>query len=490
MNKTYKDLIKKIAPIHQYELAKFLSVAVLMFLIVYVHSILHISKDALVISHLGTESISAIKIWATLPTSMIFMLLYIKLSDKLTRSTLFHSINWFFISYFVLFALVLYPHREALSIDISNVIILKLPFLKYFFKIISNWHYSLFYVFSEGWVVIMLTISFWQTANHVTTITESKRFYPLFAISAGLGKMAAGILSTNYVVKGVNWQPTLNNVTISIVITGIAISICVFTLEKIIGKKDFNLTKSHFKIKSKTGLKESLKYIASSKVIMLITSLLLCYSISINLIEGVWKKSIETLFHSDANLIHHFISKVDICISILSIAGAFLGVYMLRTFKWRTSALITPLVVLFTGGMFFLFLFFRDTPYLFALQTPTILIAVYFGATSNIFSRSSKHTLFDPTKEMVYIPLDDDLKTKGKAAAETIGLRVGKGGGAFIQQILFVLFPTLTLLDLSPIIFGIFLVVLLCWVYSAIALSKERSSTLQKTTIPIGEGPA
>jgi ATP:ADP antiporter, AAA family len=485
VNKIYKAVIEKVTPIHRYELARFLCIAVLMFLIAYIHSILHISKDVLVISHLGTESISAIKMYAVLPTSMIFMFLYIKLSDKLTRSQLFQAANWFFISYFVLFALVFYPHREALSIDISDAIILKLPSLKYFFKIVSNWYYSLFYVFAEGWVVIMLSVSFWQTANHITTIEESKRFYPLFGISAGVGKMIASILSANFVAKGTNWQPTLNNVTISVVMVGVAISICLFILEAIIGKDIFNLTKGHLKNKSKESFKDSLKYIASSKTILLITALLLCYNISLNLVEGVWKKSIEVLFDSSANQIHHFISNVDICISTLSIAAAFVGVYILRTLKWRTSALITPAVVFLVGGTFFLFMFLREAAYLFALQTSAIAIAVYIGAAYNIFSRSSKHVLFDPTKEMVYIPLDDDLKTKGKAVAEIVGSRFGKGGGAFIQQALLALFPALTLIDLSPVIFGIFLIMLICWFYSTFVLSRlfqKGVKSLQSTT--------
>lgn len=472
MNKKYKTIIKKVVPVHRHELVKFLCTAGLILLIAYIHNILHLSKDALVISHLGTESISAIKMWAVLPISLVFMFIYIKLSDGFTRSQLFHIMTWFFISYFIIFALVLYPHREALSISISEELILKLPALKHLFKIISNWSYCLFYVFSESWVTIMLLISFWQIANHITTLEESKRFYPLFAIAGGMGRMMSGVLSKVFIVEGTNWQPTLNNVVISVVIAGVSLSLGLIMLEKVIGIDVFNQKKSHFKAKIQVSFKEGLKYIVSSKPILLITSLLLCYNISLNIVEGVWKKSVEVFCGGSANGIHHFISSVDIGVSILSIIGAFVSIYILRTFKWLTSALIIPVVVFIVGVIFFLFMLLRDTSYMLALQTSAIAIAVYLGAIHNIFTRSTKNVLFDPTKEMVYIPLDDDLQTKGKAAAETIGMRFGKGGGAFIQQVLLGIFPAMTLLDLSPVLFGIFLLVLFWWFYSIVVLNR------------------
>ncbi len=476
MNKRYKSLIKKIAPVHKHELAKFLCIATMIILVVYIHYVARISRDALIISHLGTETISAIKMWAVLPISMLFMLIYIKLSDVFNRSHLFHTMCWFFISYYVLFALVLYPHREALSINVSEALVLKLPALKYLFVIITNWPCCLFYVFSEAWVVIMLAISFWQIANHICTIEEAKRFYPLLGLLSQIGLMIAAFLSKSFVVEGSDWQPTLNHAVTSIVIAGMLLSLSVIALGKIIGLDFLNRKKPHFSTRKKASFKENLQYIISSKPILLITSLLLCYNISLNLAEGVWKKSVEVFFASNANHIHSFMSSVNIYISILSILCAFVGVYTLQTCKWLTSALITPVAIIITGGAFFIFMLSKDSSSVHAIGIPVLAIAVYFGAMSNIFARATKHTIFDSTKEMVYIPLDDDLQTKGKAAAETVGMRLGQGSGSFIQQLLFIVLPGLTLIDLAPIISGIFLVTLLWWFYSVFVLNKYLAS--------------
>ena len=43
--------------------------------------------------------------------------------------------------------------------------------------------------------------------------------------------------------------------------------------------------------------------------------------------------------------------------------------------------------------------------FLFRLGTTPLMLAVFIGAAQNILSKGAKYSLFDPCKEMAYIPL-------------------------------------------------------------------------------------
>lgn len=89
-----------------------------------------------------------------------------------------------------------------------------------------------------------------------------------------------------------------------------------------------------------------------------------------------------------------------------------LSQWIFNKYGWGAAAKITPTVLLLTGvGFFSLILFGHPlAPTLAKFGMTPLLAAVYVGAMQNIFSKSAKYSLFDPCKEMAYIPLDEDTK--------------------------------------------------------------------------------
>ena len=82
---------------------------------------------------------------------------------------------------------------------------------------------------------------------------------------------------------------------------------------------------------------------------------------------------------------------------------------------------------------------------------------------------------------MSYIPLDDELKSKGKAAVDVIGGRAGKSGGAAINFFLLAVVAknivppmgSTKLAEIAPIVAAIFAVFMLIWFFAVHGLNKE-----------------
>ena len=151
----------------------------------------------------------------------------------------------------------------------------------------------------------------------------------------------------------------------------------------------------------------------------------------------------------------------------------FVGSNVIRKLGWGVAAQMTPIVLLITGGAFFAFVIFRDSlgGIISSLGTTPLMLAVIFGMAQNIMSKSCKYSLFDPTKEMAYIPLDQEAKVKGKVAIDVVGARLGKSGGSMIQQGLILGLGSVA--AMTPYVGAILLVIILCWMGAARALSKS-----------------
>ena len=89
-----------------------------------------------------------------------------------------------------------------------------------------------------------------------------------------------------------------------------------------------------------------------------------------------------------------------------------LNIVIFHKYGWGVVATITPTMLLATRVAFFGLILCSEplTPLLGKFGMTPLLAAVYIGALQNIFSKSAKYSLFDPCKEMAYIPLDEDTK--------------------------------------------------------------------------------
>ena len=106
-----------------------------------------------------------------------------------------------------------------------------------------------------------------------------------------------------------------------------------------------------------------------------------------------------------------------------------------------------------------------------------MFLAAVFGIFQDAVSKSIKYCLFDTTKNMAYIPLDEEVKTKGQAAVEVIAARAGKSGGAVIQQGLFT-FVTPGVMNNIFSFVAISAVVFVAWILSVFKLNPMYEKAL------------
>jgi AAA family ATP:ADP antiporter len=236
------------------------------------------------------------------------------------------------------------------------------------------------------------------------------------------------------------------------------------------------------KSKTKMSMGESAAFLAKSPYIRDLATLVVGYGMAINIVEVTWKSKLKAAF-PDPNAYSSFMGNFSSATGIFTLLMMLAGRFIFKYGGWGTAAIIPPVTLLVTGAIFFSLILAPATfaPVAAFFNTSPLMLAVFVGALQNIFSKGSKYALFDPCKEMAYIPLDSESKTKGKAAVDVIGNPLGKSGGSFIQQILIGYLGSLS--ACTPYLGGFLGAIIVMWINATRSLNKqytEKSAAFEK----------
>ncbi len=500
---------KLLWPIYNHELKKFLPLGLIMFGILFNYTLLRDTKDALVVNAAGAGIIPFLKFYCVTPAAVIFVMLYAKLCNVFNKEMIFYVVVTPFLIFFAFFAFVIQPNFDALhpSQEFVNNLNNQYPAFSGFINIYAFWSYSAFYVLSEIWGSAMVALMFWQFANEIVRISESRRFYGLFVVVGNVSLILSGQV-VRFCSTGIRtffpddtWKWSVYFLMATVLVMGcVTMYIYRWMYQNVlIDPKYYDgsaSTKNPKKKKSKPGLADSVKIILKSKELGLIATLIMAYGVTINLVEVQWKEQLKFYYSGDKGGYNAFMGNYSTWSGIITILfSLFIGSNLLRLFSWFKAAIITPFVILVGGAVFFCFILANDINLikhitynlLSSLGTTPVTAATFLGAGIVIISKVVKYSLFDPTKEMAYIPLDDELKTKGKAAVDVIGGRAGKAGGAFVQSTLLSIMATTNVLSIAHISFSVFVFVAILWLLSVRLLSVKVEENTQRKMREIEE---
>lgn len=490
--KEFGWLRSAILPVHNYELKKFVPMGLILLCVLFNYTVLRNTKDALIgtAAAAGVEAIPYLKGIFVMAAALGFVAFYAKLSNMFSSEKLFYILVTSFLVFFGVFGFFIYPNVDQFHPSLETVQALQVDFprLKFLISVWGVWTYSLFYVLSELWGSVMVSLLFWQFANDVIRTDEAKRFYPLFILLGNVALILSGDAVESWSsLQGTGadgWGLALKYLVSSVVGMGVLAMALYWWMHRYVLTDpryyDAAAEKKPKKSKPKMGVGESIKYVFTNPYIGLIALLVLSYGLSINLIEFVWKKQLQIQFAGDPSGYNAFMGSFSKWTGIATIVIIFLTKGVVSKFGWFAGAVITPIMLAVTGGLFFAFVLLGDifSPTALGIGVSATYAAVIIGTIQNILTKSSKYSLFDPTKEMAYIPLDQDLKTKGKAVVDVIGGRMGKGAGGYTIMALFAIFAASDAMQVIPYLVFVVAAVVVAWIFGVVVLNRRYRSML------------
>lgn len=415
-------------------------------------SILRSARNALVVADTGGSAafIPYFELFGTFPASILLTWGLSRFMRFFSPRFIFSLTMLFFLSFFLVFAFWIYPHREQIHLLLETKLGLLFGLTR--FKVVfTHWPDMIFYIMSELWKVALLSVLFWGFINQNLSLDRAKRFYPPLMLGSSIGAILSGPItvfctshmSWNYfALSDQRWQHSLYLLTFFLIFCGILTLFTFSSLFKQLHKnaavvqEDFPKIKESFSHKL-LSLSSSVHYLRKSPYLSALLLMVVAEYVSYALGELIFLETLKEMYPAPADYCR-YMGNLTLWTGILTAVSALvLTPYLLQTYSWSRSAFITPLLMVAMTFAFF-FMICCGKAGIFPGASP-LPIAVILGSLHFAIGRSAKYTLFDSTKELAFIPLDQEGQMKGKLIIDGIGSRLGRGTSSFLSIILFML---------------------------------------------------
>lgn len=445
------------------------------------------------VSSAGAEIVPFLKIFGIIPGVFLVTFFYLKLCKFLKRNQIFYVMVGSFLGYFFIFSFVLYPNNEFFALSrLGTFLESVLPLgWKGFAMMVRYWHVSCFYVLCEIWSSAIMFVLFWGFMNETTSMAEATIAYPFYNISGNLAAFVAGyivklLLSTEidfglFSSQGQICDCFFLNIFLCMFMGIFAIfffrylSLSKSESSRIENKKALNDKKPKVK-KEKYGFFKSFTLVLKSRYLFCLLVLVFAYNAVFIWHDTLWDQTVKDYFNSNPKDMLNCHAKVLMIKGVISTILALLTPILIRCCGWRKVALITPFVLFLSSLVFFPLVYLQGNlvvqgAFYEYLAVDLMFFLVWLGGVQNAFIRGSKYSLYDTTKEMVFIPLSTEEKRQSKVVVDGIASRLGKSSGSVILVVLLSVCSSLK--ETIPYLLVLSLVITIAWLYSVVVLDRE-----------------
>jgi ATP:ADP antiporter, AAA family len=311
---------------------------------------------------------------------------------------------------------------------------------------------------SELWKVALLSVIFWGFLNQKLSLEQARRFYPPLLLGSSIGTILAGPITifctslftwNHFALSSHRWQHSLYLLTIFLILCGLLTLLSFGTLFKRLNLNDQAFPRIepplHSEEESKKepfskrllSLSSSLRYLLKSHYLsalfLIVIAEYVCYALG----ELIFLETLKSKYPSPSEYCQYMGSLSFWMGIVTAFSALFLTPYLLQTYRWSRTALVTPILMVGITFTFFFSIYLSKIG-VFPGASP-LTFAVILGSLHFIIGRSAKYTLFDAIKELAFIPLNQEGQMKGKLIIDGIGSRMGRGTSSLLSIVLFLL---------------------------------------------------
>ena len=428
--------MKYLISIKQSETSLFIATFSILTLTIFIHKILRVLKDTLVITdpNIGIQLIPFLKIWAFIPISIIVIKGVYILKNKYSYKTTYGITLAFFILSLSGYVFFIRSIETSLCPSTHYAMHLIPTYLQGFYLMLQYWPLSLFYVFCDLWPIIMFSMLFWMYIDEIISLKQGKRFFPLYSIDIG-GILLAPIVALASYLSGGSWEIQLELLMGLVVILGIILWGLFNKLSQEYGVNP-HAEQSKPSKNSKSWFKNSMQWRHYPFVIYLALIVFL-FEFTDTIFDLLWKGILFEHIPSPGEFSTYLANVSSVSGILATLVALFFSTTLLRKLSWFRVAVIAPILFGLLSLCFFLSYFF---PFLTAwLGTPfgmsALGVTVLIGAVQTCLMSTAKVTVFDNSKDLAFQLCNREERSFARGFANAFAMRTGKSASNLTYQI-------------------------------------------------------